>query len=102
MGRPLYRDAGRLLITADGGGSNSSRNRLWKFELQRLADELGLKISVCHFPPGTSKWNRIEHRMFCHITRNWRGRPLVSCQVIVALIAATTTRTGLKIRSGDR
>ncbi|MYA88276.1 MAG: ISAzo13 family transposase [Boseongicola sp. SB0662_bin_57] len=100
MGRPLYRDAGRLLITADGGGSNSSRNRLWKFELQRLADELGLKISVSHFPPGTSKWNRIEHRMFCHITRNWRGRPLVSCQVIVALIAATTTRTGLKIRSG--
>ena len=100
MGRPLYRDASRLLITADGGGSNSSRNRLWKFELQCLADELGLKISVCHFPPGTSKWNRTEHRMFCHITRNWRGRPLVSCQVIVALIAATSTRTGLKIRSG--
>ena len=99
MGRPLYRDARRLLITADGGGSNSSRNRLWKVELQRLADELGLTISVCHFPPGTSKWNRIEHRMFCHITRNWRGRPLVSCQVIVALIAATTTRAGLKIHS---
>ena len=100
MGRPLYRDSRRLLITADGGGTNSSRDRLWKFELQRLADELGLKISVCHFPPGTSKWNRIEHRMFCHITRNWRGRPLVSCQVIVDLIAATTTRAGLKIQSG--
>ena len=100
MGRPLYRDSRRLLITADGGGTNSSRDRLWKFELQRLADELGLKISVCHFPPGTSKWNRIEHRMFCHITRNWRGRPLVSCQVIVELIAATTTRAGLKIQSG--
>ena len=99
MGRPLYRDASRLLITADGGGSNSSRNRLWKFELQCLADELGLKISVCHFPPGTSKWNRIEHRMFCHITQNRRGRPLISIQVIVELIAATTTRTGLKIRS---
>ena len=95
----LCRDARRLLITADGGGSNSSRNRLWKLELQRLADELGLKISVCHFPPGTSKWNRIEHRMFCHITRNWRGRPLVSCRVIVELIAAATTRAGLKIRS---
>ena len=99
MGRPLCRDARRLLITADGGGSNSSRNRMWKLELQRLADELGLKISVCHFPPGTSKWNKIEHRMFCHITRNWRGRPLVSCRVIVELIAATTTRAGLKIRS---
>ncbi len=99
MGRSLYQDARRLLITADGGGSNSSRNRLWKVELQRLAVELGLKISVCHFPPGTSKWNRIEHRMVCHITRNWRGRPLVSCQVIVDLIAATTTRSGLKIRS---
>ena len=100
MGRPLYRDASMLLITADGGGSNSSRNRLWKFELQCLADELGLKISVCHFPPGTSKWRRIEHRMFCHnITQNWRRRPLISIQVIVELIAATTTRTGLKIRS---
>ncbi len=99
MGRPLCRDARRLLITADGGGSNSSRNRMWKLELQRLADELGLKISVCHFPPGTSKWNKIEHRMFCHITRNWRGRPLVSCRVIVELIAAATTRAGLKIRS---
>ena len=99
MGRPLYPDAGRLLITADGGGSNSSRNRLWKLELQQLADELGLKVSVAHFPPGTSKWNKIEHRMFCHITQNWRGRPLVSYQVIVKLIAATTTGTGLTIRS---
>ena len=98
MGRPLYPDARRLLITADGGGSNS-RHRRWKLELQSLADELGLTISVCHFPPGTSKWNRIEHRMFCHITQNWRGRPLVSYQVIVNLIAATTTRNGLTIRS---
>ncbi len=95
----LYRNARRLLITAAGGGSNSSRNRLWKCELQRLADELGLKISVCHFPTGTSQWNQIEHRMVCHITRNWRGRPLVSCQVVVELIVATTTRTGLTIRS---
>ncbi len=99
MGHPLYPDARRLLVTADGGGSNSSRNRLWKLELQQLADELGLAISVCHFPPGTSKWNRIEHRMFCHITQNWRGRPLISHQVIVNLIAATTTGTGLTIRS---
>ena len=99
MGRPLYPDARRLLITADGGGSNSSRNRLWKLEVQQLADELGLAISVAHFPPGTSKWNKIEHRMFCHITQNWRGRPLVSYQVIVKLIAATTTGTGLTIRS---
>ena len=99
MGSPLYPDARRLLITADGGGSNSSRNRLWKLEVQRLADELGLAISVCHFPPGTSKWNTIEHRMFCHITQSWRGKPLVSYEVIVHLIAATTTRAGLTIRS---
>ncbi len=78
-------------------GSNSSGNRLWKLELQHLADELGLKVSVAHFPPG--KWNKIEHRMFCHITRNWRGRPLVSYQVIVKLVAATTTDAGLTIRS---
>ena len=77
-GMAVYGGAQRLLITADGGGSNANRNRLWKLELQRLADELGLAISVCHFPPGTSKWNKIEHRMFCHITENWRGRPLVS------------------------
>ena len=82
MGSPLYPDARRLLITADGGGSNSSRNRLWKLEVQRLADELGLAISVCHFPPGTSKWNTIEHRMFCHITQGWRGKPLISYEVI--------------------
>ncbi len=99
MGQPLYPDASRLLVTADGGGSNSSRNRLWKYELQNLADELGLAISVCHFPPGTSKWNKIEHRMFCHITHNWRGRPLISYQVIVELIAATTTKSGLTLKS---
>ena len=99
MGSPLWPDARRLLITADGGGSRGSRNRLWKLEIQRLADRLGLTISICHFPPGTSKWNKIEHRMFCHITRNRRGKPLVSHQVIVNLIAATTTRAGLSIRS---
>jgi transposase len=91
--------AKRLLITADGGGSNGSRCRLWKVELQKFADETGLSISVCHFPPGTSKWNKIEHRMFCHITENWRGRPLVSREVVVNLIGHTTTRTGLSIRS---
>ena len=99
MGRHTYPDAKRLLITADGGGSNSSRSRLWKFELQKLADALGLCISVSHFPPGTSKWNKIEHRMFCHITENWRGRPLVSHEVVVNLIGATTTKGGLAIRS---
>ena len=87
------------MITADGGGSNASRSRLWKFELQRLTDETGLTIQVCHFPPGTSKWNKIEHRMFCHITANWRGRPLVSHEVIVKLIANTTTRAGLTIQA---
>jgi hypothetical protein len=91
--------ATRLLITADGGGSNGSRCRLWKVELQKLADELGLQLSVCHFPPGTSKWNKIEHRLFCHITENWRGRPLVSREVVVNLIGHTTTKTGLEIRS---
>ena len=99
MGQPLYPEAKRLLITADGGGSNSYRTRLWKVTLQRLADELGLEISVCHFPPGTSKWNKIEHRMFCHITQNWRGRPLVSRQTVVNLIGNTTTQTGLKIKA---
>ena len=97
MGRPTYPEATELLITADGGGSNSSRSRLWKVRLQQLADEMGLKISVCHFPPGTSKWNKIEHRMFCHITENWRGRPLVSHAVVVNLIGSTKTRTGLRI-----
>lgn len=99
MGQPLYPKAKRLLITADGGGSNGYRTRLWKVELQRLAKELGLAISVCHFPPGTSKWNKIEHRMFCHITQNWRGRPLISRQAVVNLIGSTTTKTGLRIQS---
>ena len=99
MGRRAYPDARRLLVTADGGGSNGSRSRLWKLELQGLADALGLRISVGHFPPGTSKWNKIEHRMFCHITQNWRGRPLVGHEVVVNLIGATTTREGLAIRS---
>ena len=99
MGCVSYPAARRLLITADGGGSNGSRNRLWKWELQKLSDETGLRISVCHFPPGTSKWNKIEHRMFCHITENWRGRPLVSLEVVVNLIGHTTTRSGLAIRS---
>src|SRR5215472_14846915 len=99
MGSTVYPRAQRLLITADGGGSNGSRNRLWKMELQKLADDIRLQISVCHFPPGTSKWNKIEHRMFCHITENWRGRPLVSREVVVNLIGHTTTRTGLEIHS---
>jgi len=99
MGHEAYPHATRLLITADGGGSNGSRCRLWKVEVQKLADELGLQITVCHFPPGTSKWNKIEHRMFCHITENWRGRPLVSREVVVNLIGHTTTKAGLEIRS---
>jgi Rhodopirellula transposase DDE domain len=99
MGSKAYPRAKRLLITADGGGSNGSRCRLWKVELQRLADETGLRIAVCHFAPGTSKWNKIEHQMFCHITENWRGRPLVSREVVVNLIGHTTTKTGLAIRS---
>ncbi len=98
-GRARYPHAHRLLITADGGGSNGSRTRLWKRELQRLADETGLEISVCHFPPGTSKWNKIEHRLFSFITQNWRGQPLVSYAVILSLIAATTTETGLTVES---
>jgi Rhodopirellula transposase DDE domain len=99
MGQSTYPVATELLITADGGGSNGSRTRLWKTELQRLADETGLRISVCHFPPGTSKWNTIEHRLFCHITQNWRGRPLVSLEVIVNLIGSTTTRAGLQVQA---
>lgn len=86
MGQETYPEATQLLITADGGGSNGRRCRLWKYELQKLADEIGLKISVCHFPPGTSKWNKIEHCMFSQITKNWRGRPLISHEVIVNLI----------------
>lgn len=99
MGRLRYPVAQELLITADGGGSNGARVRLWKLALQRFADQTGLRVSVCHFPPGTSKWNKIEHRMFSHISMNWRGKPLISHEVIVNLIAATTTRTGLKIEA---
>ena len=99
MGQALYPKAGKLLMTAEGGGSNASRSRLWKVELQGLADETGLRIHVCHFPPGTSKWNKIEHRMFCHITENWRGRPLIDHAVIVQLIGNTTTTTGLAIQA---
>jgi hypothetical protein len=98
MGRERYPTADRLMITADGGGSNGSRVRLWKMELQKLADATGLTLVVSHYPPGTSKWNKIEHRLFCHITQNWRGRPLTSRLAVVELIAATTTKTGLKVR----
>ncbi len=98
MGRDRYPKMTRLMIAADGGGSNGSRLRLWKLALQQLADDTGLIIQVCHYPPGTSKWNKIEHRMFCHITQNWRAVPLVSLFVIIQLIANTTTKTGLKIR----
>ena len=99
MGSKRYRGAKRLLITADGGGSNGSRCRLWKVALQDLANRLGIPIHVCHFPPGTSKWNKIEHRMFCHITQNWRSRPLVSHDVIINLIASTVTTKGLRIKA---
>ena len=99
MGSQVYPEAARLLITADSGGSNGSRSRLWKVVIQGLADLLGFPISVCHFPPGTSKWNQIEHRMFSHLTQNWRGRPLVSRAVIVELIGQTTTRAGLEIQA---
>jgi len=99
MGCRQFRQADELLITADGGGSNGSRCRLWKLCLQQLADELRIGLVVCHFPPGTSKWNKIEHRLFSFITQNWRGRPLVSREVVVNLIAATTTRTGLVVKA---
>ena len=99
IGRRNYLQAKRLLITADSGGSNGARVRLWKWELQQLADETGLEIAVCHFPPGTSKWNKIEHRLFSFISQNWRGKPLISHQVIIDLIAATTTKTGLTVKS---
>jgi len=99
MGRRRYPNARQLLITADCGGSNSSRTRLWKVALQELADDLGLELTICHFPPGTSKWNKIEHRMFCHITQNWRGRPLRNYTAIVQLIAQTTTTAGLTIHA---
>lgn len=98
-GEAHYPHAQRLLITADGGGSNGSRVRLWKWELQRLADETSLAITVCHYPPGTSKWNKIEHRLFAYISQNWRGRPLLSYAVVLSLIAATTTTTGLTVTS---
>ena len=97
MGRQRYPKAQELTITADCGGSNGARVRLWKVELQKLADETGLVLHVCHYPPGTSKWNKIEHRMFCHITQNWRGRPLTDRLAIVELIGATATKTGLKV-----
>jgi Rhodopirellula transposase DDE domain len=99
MGSQRYPQATELMITADGGGSNSSRNRLWKVALQGLANDTSLILRVCHFPPGTSKWNKIEHRLFCFITKNWRGRPLTSYEVIVNLIANTTTETGLTVQA---
>jgi len=99
MGAARFPRATELMITADGGGSNSSRNRLWKVALQDLANDLSLALQVCHFPPGTSKWNKIEHRLFCFITKNWRGRPLTSYEVIVNLISNTTTKTGLIVRA---
>ena len=99
MGRKRHPKAKRLMITADGGGSNGYRVRLWKVELQQLADELKLPITVCHLPPGTSKWNKIEHRLFSFTTINWRGKPLRSYRTIVQLIAATTTDAGLKVRA---
>jgi hypothetical protein len=100
MGSKRFPRARKLLITADGGGSNGSRSRLWKVALQELAGVIGLPLSVSHLPPGTSKWNKIEHRLFCHITQNWRGRPLVSHEVIVNLIAHTTTEAGLEVQAG--
>ncbi len=99
MGRPVYRQTTTLLITADAGGSNSARSRLWKWELQQFANRTGLTLTVCHFPPGTSKWNKIEHRLFSHIAMNWRGKPLVSLATIVSLIGATSTEAGLRVRA---
>jgi len=100
MGKKVHPDATELLITADSGGSNAARSRLWKRELQRFADRSGLAVSVSHFPPGTSKWNKIEHRLFCHITQNWRGRPLVDRETIVQLIGSVRTAAGLKVKAG--
>ena len=99
MGRQRYPDASELTVTADCGGSNGARVRLWKVKLQELADETGLVIHVCHYPPGASKWNKIEHRLFCHITQNWRARPLTDRMAVVELIAATSTKTGLRVES---
>ena len=98
-GSKRFPDARELLVTADGGGSNSARCKLWKLALQGFADKTGLKVHVCHFPPGTSKWNKIEHRLFCHITQNWRGQPLTDLEVIVQLIGRTTTREGLRVKA---
>ena len=98
MGRRCYGDASQLLIVADGGGSNGYRRTLWKVELQQLADETNLEIHVCHFPPGTSKWNKIEHRLFSYITQNWRGQPLLTHATIVNLIANTSSKAGLTVR----
>jgi len=97
LGKKHYQDAKGLLICADGGGSNGSRRRGWKFFLQELADQIEIPISVCHFPPGTSKWNKIEHRMFSFISMNWKGEPLVTYETIIKLISATTTKKGLKV-----
>ena len=99
MGKLMYPNASELVVTADGGGSNGSRVRLWKIKLQELSSELGITIKVRHFPPGTSKWNKIEHRMFCHITQNWRGRPLLTREIVVKLIGSTRTKEGLEVRS---
>jgi len=99
LGRKRYGGAKRLLVTADSGGSNSSRSRLWKVELQKWADETGLIVEVCHYPPGTSKWNKIEHRLFCHITRNWQGTPLETLEIVVESIGATTTEAGLAVHA---
>lgn len=99
LGRRRHPQAKRLLITADSGGSNGNRNRLWKAELQKLSNKTGLEIEVCHFPPGTSKWNKIEHRLFCHVTQNWRGQPLESIEIVVNLIGSTTTEAGLKVHA---
>src|SRR5688572_25153664 len=99
MGKTRYAGATELYVTADGGGSNGSRNRLWKRELQRLSDDTNLTIHVSHLPPGTSKWNKIEHRLFSQITTNWRGRPLTTLEAVVSLIANTSTQTGLKVRA---
>jgi len=99
MGRHRFPEAKELYITADGGGSNGSKNRLWKVALKKLANRIGLTLTVSHFPPGTSKWNKIEHRLFCHITRNWRGQPLLSHEIIVKLIGSTTTTKGLRVRA---
>ena len=99
VGQHHYPQARELLISADGGGSNGYRVRLWKVELQGFADETGLAVTVCHLPPGTSKWNKIEHRLFAHLSINWRGRPLISHEVIVDLIGTTRTKTGLRVKA---